>query len=451
MLDNEFHILRNTKASLVSTVCPKFLGHATEEETLRSLTELRELLRTLGIKTGYQYVQNRKEIESATILGSGKLKEISEQAKEEGSELLAFDFELTSSQIRNIRNITGLAVVDRIHIILEIFAHHAHTKDAKIQIEIAQLQYILPRLTGFWTHLDRQKGGVGLKTGEGEKQIELDRRIIRNKIESLKKELKLVIKSRKQQNKKRKNQVISAAFVGYTNAGKSSLINRVCNVNLLEEDKLFSTLDTTVRTLTNDTTPPILLIDTVGFISNLPNTLIEGFKTTLESAIESDLLLIVCDISDPNYKKHLKVTEDVLKTLGAGKKDRFIIFNKKDLLNDRIQSKIIKRIHPKSLVVSSHNPENMKMLKKHITQYFIKQQTQYNLFIPYSEGNAHSIVASKCNIIKNKNCEDGILYTIKIPSSIFNQLNLSQYLTPELESKSDSDSNSDSDNTNLNS
>ncbi|CAN0290038.1 unnamed protein product, partial [Chrysoparadoxa australica] len=197
--------------------------------------------------------------------------------------LLVFDFELTASQIRNIRKITGMSVVDRVHVILEIFARHARTRDAKIQIEIARLQYVLPRLSGFWSHLGRQRGGVGVKGGEGEKQIELDRRIIRQRIEFYKKELKLIAKSREQQKKKRQNMAVTAALVGYTNAGKSSLMNRLCQVDILEENKLFATLDSTFRTLNPDTHPPMILIDTVGFISNLPNALIDGFKTTLYS------------------------------------------------------------------------------------------------------------------------------------------------------------------------
>ena len=362
MLDNEFHITRKSKASLVSIVCSKFDEHQTELQTQRSLTELRELLRTLGIKAGYQYTQNRKDIESSTILGSGKLKEIAIKAKEENSNILVFDFELTASQIRSIRQITEMSIVDRIHVILEIFAQHAKTKEAKIQIEIARLQYILPRLSGFWKHLGRQKGGVGVRGGEGEKQIELDRRIIRQRIEFFKKELKIISKSREQQKKKRQNQAITAALVGYTNSGKSSLMNRLCGVSIREENRLFATLDTTIRTLNPDTKPPMILIDTVGFISNLPNELIDGFKTTLESALEADLLITICDISDPNYKKHLQVTKEILTELGAETKEHLTVFNKKDLLNNPIQAKIIKRVNPKSFVVSSFNQEDMKNL-----------------------------------------------------------------------------------------
>ncbi len=428
MLDNEFHISREAKAALISIVSPRFPEHSTTEETNRSLTELRELLRTLGVQAGYQHVQNRKTIDAGTILGTGKLKEIAKDAKDDGATLLVFDFELTSSQIRNIKKITGLSVVDRVHVILEIFAEHARTREAKIQIEIARLQYVLPRLSGFWSHLGRQRGGVGVKGGEGEQQIELDRRIIRERIEFYKKELKLIAKSRHQQKKRRQNQAITVALVGYTNAGKSSLMNRLCKVDILEEDKLFATLDSTFRTLTPDTKPPVILIDTVGFISNLPNALIDGFKTTLESALEADLLLIVCDVSDPNYKKQLDVTQKVLEELGVNEKEQFIIFNKKDLLKNSIKGKIIKRTHPNSFLVSSFDPSDMKNLREYIINYFLKKQGHYDLFIPYDEGTAHSTVASKTNILKTTNHEKGIFYRVRVPDFIFHGLHLENFI-----------------------
>jgi GTP-binding protein HflX len=428
MLDNEFYISRDAKASLVSLVCPKFEEHATEKETLRSLGELRELMRTLHIETGEQYIQNRKTVDPATILGSGKIEEIANAAKSEGSSLLVFDCELTSSQIRNIKKLTGLSVVDRCHIILEIFSQHARTKEARIQIEISRLQYILPRLAGFWSHLGRQKGGIGVRGGEGEQQIELDRRIIRERIEFFKKELKEVEKSRIEQRKKRSQKAVTAALVGYTNAGKSSLMNRMCKVDVLEEDKLFATLDSTFRMLNPDTKPPMILIDTVGFLSNLPNTLIDGFKTTLESALEADLLVIVADISDPNFEKHLEVTHNVLKELGVHDKEQLIVFNKKDKLNDPIKEKLVKRTHPNSFVISSFNADEVEALRAHIINFFLDKQSKYDLFVPYDAGAAHSLIVSKTNVIKTANLEKGIFYRVRVPDFIFNPLGLQQYI-----------------------
>lgn len=427
MMDNEFYISRDSKAALVSIICPSFEEHSNEKDTTRSLNELRELMRTLHIETRGEYVQNKKTLDPGTILGSGKIEEIAEAAKEEGCDVLVFDFELTSSQIRNIKKLTGLAVFDRCHVILEIFSQHAHTKEAKIQIEIARLQYILPRLAGFWSHLGRQKGGIGVRGGEGEQQIELDRRIIREKIEFYKRELKEVEKSRVEQRKRRNKKAITAALVGYTNAGKSSLMNRLCRVNVLEENKLFATLDSTFRMLNPDTKPPMILIDTVGFLSNLPNTLIDGFKTTLESALEADLLIVVCDISDPHFEKHLAVTMEVLGELGIKDKEKLIVFNKADILGDKMKSAIIKRTYPNSFVISSLNPDDIKSLRSHIVNYFLEKQNKYDLFIPYDAGAAHSLVVSKTNVLKTGNLEKGIYYRICAPDFIFDPLDLHKY------------------------
>lgn len=431
----EYKLPLGQKASLVSLVCDKFDSHSTIVETNNSLRELRELLRTLGIIGGEEYVQNKKSLDAATMLGAGKLEEIAAAAKEEGSSLLVFDFELTASQTRNIKEITKMEVVDRNTVILEIFAHHARTKEAKIQIEISRLQYLLPRLTSMWGHFSKQRAAGAALGGEGEQQLELDRRMVRERIEFYKRQLDEVQKSREQQRKKRQNQAVTAALVGYTNAGKSSLMNRLCRVNVLEENKLFATLDSTFRTLNPDSKPPMILIDTVGFISNLPNTLIRGFKTTLESALEAELLLIVCDISDPNYAKHLRVTQDVLKELGIEEKKQFVVFNKKDLLNDPVRARIIMRNYPNSFLVSSYNEEDMKNLREHIIDFFLSKQDHYDLYIPYEAGEAHSRIRGNANIINTVSHEHGIFYRIRIPDFIFQQLGLNQYVLAPQEAK----------------
>jgi GTP-binding protein HflX len=424
----EYKLPLGQKASLVSIVCDKFENHATVLETNNSLRELRELLRTLGLAGGEEYVQNRKQLDPATMLGEGKLQEIADAAREEGSELLVFDFELTGAQLRNIKEITKLEIVDRNTVILEIFAHHARTKEAKIQIEISRLQYLLPRLTSMWGHFSKQRGGGRAVGGEGEQQLELDRRMVRERIEYYKKQLEEVQRSREQQKKKRQNQAVTAALVGYTNAGKSSLMNRLCKVNVLEENKLFATLDSTFRTLNPDSKPPMILIDTVGFISNLPNTLVQGFKTTLESAMEADLLILVCDISDPNYAKHLRVTQEVLKELKIEDKEQVIVFNKKDILNDPVRARIIMRNYPNSFLVSSYDEQDMRGLRDYVINFFLSKQDHYDLFVPYEAGEAHSRIRANANILNSVSHEQGIFYRIRIPDFIFQQLGLNSFI-----------------------
>jgi GTP-binding protein HflX len=431
-IENEFRIKKTEKAGIISVTCPGLIGHETESETTRSLVELKELLRTLEIPVVKKWVQNRKSIESATFIGKGKLIEMAEVAKQEGISILVFDADLTASQVNNIKEITGLTAIDRCQVILEIFAEHARTREAKIQIEISRLQYLLPRLAGLWGHFSRQGGGVGVRGGEGEQQIELDRRMIRKRIEFLREQLKEVEVSRKEQRKRRQQKAITAALVGYTNAGKSSLMNRLCRVNVLEENKLFATIDATFRMLNPDTKPPMILIDTVGFISNLPNTLIDGFKSTLESALEADLLLIVVDVSDPNFQNHLKVTDEVLNELGIGDKDRMIIFNKRDLLEDQMKGKIIKRAYANSFLVTSNNTDDMSELRKAIINYFLAKQSPHDLYVPYEDGLAHSEILSKANIINQEHHEKGVFYRIRTPDFIFQQLSVKKYLlSPE--------------------
>jgi len=205
-------------------------------------------------------------------------------------------------------------------------------------------------------------------------------------------------------------------------------MNRLCQVNVLEEDKLFATLDSTYRTLNPDTKPPMILIDTVGFLSNLPNTLIDGFKTTLESALEADLIIKVVDISDPYYEKHLEVTKEVLAELGVADKPQIIVFNKRDKMASIFHQKIIRRSHPKSFLISSFNPEEVRELRDYIINFFLEQQESFDLFIPYDAGDAHSVVASKTNVMVSSNHEKGIFYRVRVPDFIFQNTGLKQFL-----------------------
>ena len=428
MIFEELQLAPQTPTATISLVCSQLEGHRLERETLSSLAELKELCRTLGLDHRQQYYQKKNNLNPATLLGKGKIKEIAHLAKEQGVELLVFDFELSASQTRNIKKITQLNVVDRCHIILEIFARHARTKEAKIQVEISRLEYLLPRLSTIWTHFSRQKGGIGLK-GEGEQQLELDRRLIYSRVQFLKKQLKAIENSRRQQGKKRKKKSVTAALVGYTNAGKSSLLNQLCQVHTHQEDKFFATLDSTYRTLNPDTRPPMILIDTVGLIRNLPPSLVNGFKTTLESVVEAELLLIVCDISDPHFEQHLEVTKSVLKELGLADKDQFLIFNKRDRTTDELSCRIARKKYPNSYLVSAHDQNDMTALKKKIINYFLHRQKTYELFVPYGEGEAHSRISYKANTLSTIHHETGIFYKIKTPDFIFDSLGLQHFQT----------------------
>lgn len=440
-IGEEYKLPLGQKATLVSLVCERFETHATAQLTQASLRELRELLRTLGLEPGSEHIQNKKQLDPATMLGEGRIREIAEEARKEESSLLVFDFELTASQVRNIKKATGLEVVDRNTVILEIFAMHARTKEARISIEISRLEYLLPRLTSMWGHFSKQRGGGRAVGGEGEQQIELDRRMVRERIRHYKKDLEEIQRTRETQRKKRRDQTVTAALVGYTNAGKSSVMNRLCKVNVLEENKLFATLDSTFRMLNPDSKPPMILIDTVGFIQNLPNTLVQGFKTTLESAIEADLLLIVCDVSDPNYQKHLQVTQEVLEELKIQDKPRLVVFNKKDLLNDPLRARIIARQFPHSFVVSSYDEADMQSLREHIINFFLDKQEHYDLFIPYDAGEAHARVRANANVVKQGHHENGVFYRIRIPDFIFQQLGLGPYILAPDHSQWDETSN----------
>lgn len=428
----DFSIGKEDKVILVSIVCETFEFHKTETETMRSLEELKELLRTLGVSYHDKvFVQKKAKLDPGTIIGTGKLKEICDAAKDYQCNYLVFDFQLSASQSRNIEEITKMKIVDRCNVIFQIFAEHAQTREAKIQIEISRLQYLLPRLTSLWTHFTRLKGGIGLK-GEGEQQLELDRRIIKKKISTYKDQLEEIRISRQEQSKKRQDQAIIAALVGYTNVGKSSIMNRLCNVQVTEENKLFATLDATYRLLSPETKPPVLLVDTVGFISNLPAPLVEGFKTTFASAQEADLLLIVSDIADPAWQSNLEVTEKTLIEMNLQDKQRFYIFNKKDLLqNDYLIKVQLHRFKPHFLI-STQNNDDMLSLRKEILNYFLSRQNHYDLFVPYEDGQSHAQIKKLTNILTTTAHEKGLFYRVRTPDYIFQRMGLHHYqLSPD--------------------
>jgi GTP-binding protein HflX len=314
---------KQEKVVLVGIITP---GES-EEQTREYLEELEFLVMTAGGLTVKSFTQRMQKPDRATFVHSGKLEEIRDYVKSEEIDIVVFDDELSPSQLRNIENELQVKILDRSNLILDIFANRAQTAQAKSQVELAQLQYLLPRLTRLWTHLERQKGGIGMR-GPGESQIETDRRLILNKISLLKEKLKLIDKQNETQRKNR-TQLIRVALVGYTNVGKSTIMNMISKSEVFAENKLFATLDTTVRKVVIENLP-FLLSDTVGFIRKLPHHLVECFKSTLDEVREADILVHVVDVSHPNFEDQIRTVNETLKELGAIDKPMITVFNKID-------------------------------------------------------------------------------------------------------------------------
>ena len=300
-----------------------------ENKVIEYLDELEFLAETAGAKGDKKFIQRLERPEKATYIRSGKLQEIAEYCEENCIDYVIFDDELTGMQQRNIEQVIKTAhVIDRTSLILEIFAQRAKTSYAKMQVELAQYNYMLPRLAGMWTHLERQRGGIGTRGGMGETQIEIDRRIVKERISRLKEQLKKVDRQMSVQRSNR-GQMVRLALVGYTNVGKSTLMNLLAKSDVFAENKLFATLDTTVRKVVIENVP-FLLSDTVGFIRKLPTQLIEAFKSTLDEVREADILLHVVDISHEGFEEQMEVVEKTLKDINASDKPIYVIFNKID-------------------------------------------------------------------------------------------------------------------------
>ena len=311
------------KAVLIGLITPDLTTELVEEYLL----ELDFLARTAGAKTVKQFTQKLPHPDNKTFLGKGKTEEVREFVEENEIDIVIFDDELSPSQLRNIEAIYCCKILDRNNLILDIFASRAQTAKARTQVELAQYQYLLPRLTRMWTHLERQKGGIGMR-GPGETQIETDRRIIKDKIALLKKKM-VKIDRQGQTQRQRREHMIRVALIGYTNAGKSTLMNQLSKSDIFAENKLFATLDTTVRKVVFQNLP-FLLADTVGFIRKLPHQLVESFKSTLDEVRESDLLLYVVDISNAAFEDHIEVVEKTIAEIGASHIPSLIVFNKID-------------------------------------------------------------------------------------------------------------------------
>ncbi len=383
------------KAIVVSVLLAGESGERLEEE----ISELESLLRTLGVQAVGRTLQKRQKLTANCYIGSGKVQEIKELAQSLGAKLIVFDRNLSGPQVRNLEEMTGMVVLDRTGVILEIFSRHARSNLAKTQVEIARLEYLLPRMTGAWTHFQRQRGGGALQRGMGEKQIEIDRRRARDRISRLQKQLEHIRKEKATQRKSRSNE-LKVAIVGYTNSGKTTLMKGLTKSQIAPKDELFATLDTSVKTIDPRTRPKILLSDTVGFIRNLSHSLIESFRTTLEEVSEADLLLHVVDVSYSYYEDHIKVTNSVLAEIGAGDVPQVLIFNKLDRLNDPILPRILRSAYPGCIVISAESEKDILKVRDHIYGFFKKNLVTFKMEVPADNQAAQSLVYRNCIIIE---------------------------------------------------
>lgn len=386
------------KPKLVAVLIGVINKKQNEDLAYEYLDELAFLSATYGVETKKVFTQKLEKADKATFIGKGKLLEVKTYIVEHKIDIVIFDDELTPSQQRNLEKELGIKILDRTTLILEIFSQRAQTAHAKTQVELAQMQYLLPRLTGMWTHLERQRGGTGTRGGAGEKEIETDRRIARDKIAQLKDDLKIIDKQMATQRKNR-GEFVRVALVGYTNVGKSTIMNMISKSDVFAENKLFATLDTTVRKVTIDNLF-FLLCDTVGFIRKLPTQLVESFKSTLDEVREADILLHVVDISHPNFEDQINVVRQTLIDIGAGDKPTILIFNKIDAFKyvkkeeddltpmtrenlslDELKKTWMSNLDQTSLFISAQNKENTNEFKK--TLYDVVKEIHVKRF-PYS-------------------------------------------------------------------
>jgi GTP-binding protein HflX len=405
-----------------------FQGLKDEYDIEESMIELSELARAAGAEVAEIMIQNKAKIEAATYIGSGKVEEVKLMVEQTGSNMVVFNDELSGAQIRNLENLMDVKVIDRTALILDIFAIRAQTKTAKLQVELAQLRYRLPRLTGFGGELSKQGGGIGTR-GPGEQKLEIDRRRIQERVDEIRKQVKEVQKNRTVQRQLReKREVPIVALVGYTNAGKSSIMNQLIRMStegeeekqVFEKDMLFATLDTSNRRIVLEDKKEFILTDTVGFVSKLPHSIVDAFKATLEEALSADLLIHVVDASNPHHPMQMEVTHHVLKELGASELPMMTVFNKIDLVEDRTA------LFGDGINISAKTGENFDHLLEYIKKSVFNSMVRATFLVPYSDGKTTSYLCENYQVDRMDHLEEGTLLELEVQEKDYNRL--SQYL-----------------------
>jgi GTP-binding protein HflX len=375
------------------------------------LSELEELSDTAGAESIFKIIQTKTSIDPTYYIGKGKAEELAMLIELNDINLVIFDDDLTPVQVRNLEELFNRKIVDRSGMILDIFASRAKTREAKTQVELAQLEYMLPRLTRAWTHLSKQYGGIGTK-GPGETQIETDRRMIRTRINHLKEKLK-EIESQRQTQSKGRTDFVRISIAGYTNAGKSTLFNLLTKADVFAENKLFATLDSTTRSISLNSKQKILVSDTVGFIRKLPAHLVASFKSTLNEVRDADIILHIIDLSHPYYEDHLKIVEDTLKEFGSEHKREIMVFNKVDLVKDKSKIEYVKNTYTDSVIISAQKGINISSLVKMIENILDKSIVQEEITLGIEQTKLASQIHELADVTEVKYNHDTVLFKYK--------------------------------------
>ena len=400
----------NTIVDSIAVGCQ--INYTSKQEIINELNELKLLSQTAGYEVKKIFIQKRRKYDPATFIGKGKIDEIVSFSKINEMKLIIFNDDLSPAQIKNIQNYIGkdIQVIDRSGLIIEIFSNNAKTKESKVQVEIAKLEYLLPRLTRLWTHLERQMGGRGTRGGPGEKQIEIDRRIISAQLVQLKQKLKKIENQRIIQSKKRKNS-FNISICGYTNAGKSTLMRILTGSKVYIQDQLFATLDATSRKLFLNKNQKVIITDTVGFINKLPHNLISSFRSTLSVVKEADLIIKVLDSSSNNIELHNKIIDETLDYLDAKETDKIVVFNKIDLINNSVILKKLIKNNPDAVFISARKQLKIDTLINKIENLSNKDFLQESVELKYSDVKLLNFIYKNIEVVDQRN-ENGKIILI---------------------------------------